>query len=297
MRAGNESRPCARPTLARPRRHPAGPSSSRFFRPSCCRCSWRCIDQTIVATALPAIAGSLGGVERVSWIVVVLPDRHDDRRPRLRPPRRPARPAADDVRGAGRLHRRIDPVRARHSVEFLTIARVAAGARRRRAHDAVAGADRRDGAAARARPLPGIPRRQSPSTSSTFGPVGGGFLTEHFGWTVGLPRQRPARQLAPCCSRLRLRAIPARAQPFRFDPLGLASSSPLRGAAPARARAGAAPPVAHVARARPSCIAVALLVPAHLAGAPGGARRSFRSRCSAIRRSGAAMRWPPATAR
>jgi MFS family permease len=28
------------------------------------------VDQTIVATALPAIAKSLGGVERVSWIVV-----------------------------------------------------------------------------------------------------------------------------------------------------------------------------------------------------------------------------------
>jgi MFS family permease len=28
------------------------------------------MDQTIVATALPAIAGSLGDVERVSWIVV-----------------------------------------------------------------------------------------------------------------------------------------------------------------------------------------------------------------------------------
>ena len=28
------------------------------------------MDQTIVATALPAIAGSLGGVERVSWVVV-----------------------------------------------------------------------------------------------------------------------------------------------------------------------------------------------------------------------------------
>ena len=26
------------------------------------------IDQTIVATALPAIAASLGGVERVSWV-------------------------------------------------------------------------------------------------------------------------------------------------------------------------------------------------------------------------------------
>src|SRR3979490_2034628 len=28
------------------------------------------IDQTIVATALPAIAGTLGDVERVSWVVV-----------------------------------------------------------------------------------------------------------------------------------------------------------------------------------------------------------------------------------
>src|SRR3546814_17295378 len=28
------------------------------------------VDQTIVSTALPAIAGSMGGVERISWIVV-----------------------------------------------------------------------------------------------------------------------------------------------------------------------------------------------------------------------------------
>src|SRR3978361_1177036 len=28
------------------------------------------VDQTIVATALPAIAGALGGVDRVSWVVV-----------------------------------------------------------------------------------------------------------------------------------------------------------------------------------------------------------------------------------
>jgi MFS family permease len=27
-------------------------------------------DQTIVATALPAIAGSLGGVEQISWVVI-----------------------------------------------------------------------------------------------------------------------------------------------------------------------------------------------------------------------------------
>src|ERR1700748_3576021 len=28
------------------------------------------VDQTIVATALPAIAGSLGNVDRISWVVV-----------------------------------------------------------------------------------------------------------------------------------------------------------------------------------------------------------------------------------
>src|SRR5206468_6214440 len=33
------------------------------------------IDQTIVATALPAIAASLGGVERVSWVVISYPAR------------------------------------------------------------------------------------------------------------------------------------------------------------------------------------------------------------------------------
>ena len=53
---------------------PASPSARQlFFRlfPSIMLPMFlAAIDQTIVATALPAIAGSLGEVERVSWVVV-----------------------------------------------------------------------------------------------------------------------------------------------------------------------------------------------------------------------------------
>ena len=60
--------PCALDTVA------ATPSSRQlFFRlfPSIMLPMFlAAIDQTIVATALPAIAGSLGEVERVSWVVV-----------------------------------------------------------------------------------------------------------------------------------------------------------------------------------------------------------------------------------
>jgi hypothetical protein len=38
------------------------------------------IDQTIVATALPAIAASLGEVERVSWVVISYRARVSDNR-------------------------------------------------------------------------------------------------------------------------------------------------------------------------------------------------------------------------
>src|SRR5438552_11875040 len=50
------------------------PSSGRLFRtvfPSIMLPMFLAVvDQTIVATALPAIAASLGSVERVSWVVV-----------------------------------------------------------------------------------------------------------------------------------------------------------------------------------------------------------------------------------
>src|SRR5919206_5267164 len=48
-------------------------SRAQFFRvfPSVCLPMFLAsVDQTIVATALPNIAGALGDVERISWVVV-----------------------------------------------------------------------------------------------------------------------------------------------------------------------------------------------------------------------------------
>ena len=117
------------------------------------------VDQTIVATALPAIAASLGGVERVSWVVVAYLVAGTVAAPvygQLR-----------DVYGGKRMMLVALGMflvasllcAVATSVEMLAARARPAGARRRRADDAVAGADRRDRAAARARPLPGLPRR------------------------------------------------------------------------------------------------------------------------------------------
>ncbi len=42
----------------------------RVFPSICLPMFLAAVDQTIVATALPAIAGTLGDVERISWFVV-----------------------------------------------------------------------------------------------------------------------------------------------------------------------------------------------------------------------------------
>src|SRR5262252_143033 len=76
------------------------------------------VDQTLLATATPAIAATLGGLRDTSWIAVSY-----------------LLASATVVPVYGRL-----------------------GDRRRRADDAVAGADRRAGGAARARALPGVVR-------------------------------------------------------------------------------------------------------------------------------------------
>ena len=65
----------ARPGTAHERRRPTSkPSTGRVFLtvfPSIVLPMFlAAIDQTIVATALPAIAADLGGVERVSWVVI-----------------------------------------------------------------------------------------------------------------------------------------------------------------------------------------------------------------------------------
>ena len=73
------------------------------------------------------------------------------------------------------------------------------GPRRRRADDALAGAGRRNDAAARPRPLPGDLAAIG-VTSNTFGPVAGGFLTEHFGWrSIFLVKRTARRARIPSC--------------------------------------------------------------------------------------------------
>ena len=140
------------------------------------------VDQTIVATALPAIAAATGEVERASWIVV-------------------AYLIAATI--AAPIYGRLGDLFGRRRLMFVAlgvfIARLAAlrrlphhrtvdaGARaarpwRRRIDDAVAGAGRRSDPAARTRALSGLSRRGRGLRQFASGPVAGGYLTEHFGW-------------------------------------------------------------------------------------------------------------------
>ncbi len=138
-------------------------------------------DQTIVATALPAIASSLGDVERVSWVVVSyliantiaapvygrLGDSFGRRRMML---------AALALFMVGSVLCALAP-----NIEYLTATRVLQG---------LGGG----GLMALSQALVGetIPPRQRGRyqgylagvsvSSSTFGPVAGGYLTEAFGW-------------------------------------------------------------------------------------------------------------------
>jgi EmrB/QacA subfamily drug resistance transporter len=176
-------------------------------------------DQTIVATALPAIAASLGGVERVSWVVVSYLVAGTVAAPvygQLR-----------DVWGGKRMMFVALTVflaasllcAAATSVEMLAFARVLQG---------LGGG----GLMTLSQALIGetIPPRERARyqgylasvmvTSSTFGPIAGGYLTHHFGWRsvflVNLPLAAAAFLLTA-----RLPARPAREQPWSFDGLGL----------------------------------------------------------------------------
>lgn len=177
------------------------------------------VDQTIVATALPAIAASLGEVERVSWIVVSyliantiaapvygrLGDALGRQRMML---------AAIAVFVGASVLCALAP-----SVTLLTIARLLQG---------LGGG----GLMTLSQALVGeaIPARERPryqgylSTivvcSASFGPIAGGILTQYLGWRavfyVNLPLGLLAFGLA-----LRLPRIPGRGEGFRFDGLGL----------------------------------------------------------------------------
>ena len=177
-------------------------------------------DQTIVASALPAIAGSLGDVERVSWVVIsyllaatvaaplfgYLGDMFGRRTLMF--------VALAAFCGASVL------CALAPSLIWLVIARVLQG---------LGGG----GLMATSQALIGevVPARQRghyqgylatvATVSSVFGPVGGGFLTEHFGWRSIFYVNLPLGALAAVLT-LRLAIRPGvRREGWSFDWEGL----------------------------------------------------------------------------
>lgn len=177
------------------------------------------VDQTIVATALPAIAGSLGGVDRISWVVV-------------------AYLVATTI--AAPVYGRLGDVWGRKrllimalvlfmaasilcalsvSVEMLTLMRILqgfGGGGLMTLSQALVG----EAAPPRERARYQGYLAAVAVSSSAFGPVAGGFLTEHFGWQsvflVNLPIGLLALVLA-----MRLPRRAGSREPFRFDLLGM----------------------------------------------------------------------------
>jgi EmrB/QacA subfamily drug resistance transporter len=202
---------------------PTPPSGSLFFSvfPSVMLPMFLAVvDQTIVSTALPSIAADLGSVERVSWVVVAylvagtiaapvygqLRDVYGGKRVML---------AALAVFLAGTLL-----CAASASVEMLALARVLQG---------LGGG----GLMTLSQALIGeaVPPRERARyqgylagvmvTSSAFGPVVGGYLTQHFGWRSVFLVNLPLVAIAGLLT-LRLAYRPSRRQTWTFDGIGLA---------------------------------------------------------------------------
>ena len=178
------------------------------------------VDQTIVSTALPAIAAELGDVERVSWIVVSylvattiaapvygrLGDVFGRRRVML---------VALGVFIAASIGCALAP-----SVLLLSLARVLQG---------LGGG----GLMTSSQALVGetVPPRERARyqgylagvavAASSFGPVAGGFLTEHFGWRSVFLVNLPLGVVAVLLT-LRLPRRTGSGAGFRFDFIGLA---------------------------------------------------------------------------
>lgn len=177
------------------------------------------VDQTIVATALPAIAATLGGVERVSWVVVSYLVATTVAAPvygQLR-----------DVLGSRRMMLVALAVflvasllcTVSTSIEMLAASRVLQG---------LGGG----GLMTLSQAMIGetIPPRDRARyqgylasimvTSSTFGPVAGGYLTHHFGWRSVFLVNIPLGLLAVVLT-LRLKPRPVTERPWTFDTTGL----------------------------------------------------------------------------
>lgn len=177
------------------------------------------VDQTIVATALPAISADLGDVERISWVVIAYLI--------AATVAAPVYGRLGDVFGRKRMMYVALAVVASSSllcsvatsIETLSIARVLQG---------LGGG----GLMALAQSLIGeaVPPRERARyqgylatvfvTSNAFGPVAGGYLTEAFGWRSIFVINLPVGLLAAWL----LRRLPAKlpgGDPFRFDFAGL----------------------------------------------------------------------------
>jgi EmrB/QacA subfamily drug resistance transporter len=177
------------------------------------------VDQTIVSTALPAIAATLGSVERVSWVVISYLVAGTIAAPvygQLR-----------DVYGGKRMMfvalglflfaSLLCAVST--SMEMLAAARALQG---------LGGG----GLMTLSQALIGetIPPRERARyqgylagvmvTSSTFGPVAGGLLTHYFGWRSVFLINIPLGLVAVLLT-LRLEPRPGREQPWVFDTMGL----------------------------------------------------------------------------
>src|SRR5579884_1219971 len=252
------------------------------------------VDQTIVATALPTIAAATGEVQRASWIVVAylvastiaapiygrLGDAFGRRRLMF---------VALGVFIVASVACALSP-----TVELLTLARVLQG---------LGGG----GLMTLSQALIGeaIPPRERARyqgylatvamTANSFGPVAGGYLTEHFGWrsiflinmpiglgAVALVARMPVTRLS---EPHRWRADPADWCCSRFSSRPRCSRSSRRNARilwRCRLQGCFWPPDWR----RSSCWCVTRTA-RHL--------RSFRSACCACRRSGAATPWPLST--
>src|SRR5262245_26479295 len=202
---------------------PSPPSGSLFFTvfPSVMLPMFLAVvDQTIVSTALPAIAANLGSVERVSWVVVSyliagtiaapvygqLRDVYGGKRVML---------IALGVFLTGSLLCAVSV-----SVEMLALARALQG---------LGGG----GLMTLSQALIGeaVPPRERARyqgylaavavCANTFGPVAGGFLTEHLGWKSVFLINVPIGIIAVLLTRNLENIIPGRSN-WRPDPIGLA---------------------------------------------------------------------------
>jgi EmrB/QacA subfamily drug resistance transporter len=176
------------------------------------------VDQTIVATALPAIAGSLGDVERVSWIVV-------------------SYLVANTI--AAPVYGRLGDAIGRKKMMFVALA-VFIGASvlcavsgsilllttSRLLQGAGGGGLMTLSQALIAEAVP--PRERGKyqgylsgmyASAATFGPVAGGYLTQHFGWQSVFLVNLPLGALAGFLV-MRLPVQPSRGGRVHFDVLG-----------------------------------------------------------------------------